>query len=299
MTNDLIVAPTGTNWTTGAGFLSGGKVLVDDLNSASADGVDIAIDSVMETLDILGLVLDPLGGIFQAGVGWLINHIGFLKEPVDAMLGDPAEITAVASTWANIGKAMADSCSEFGQEVGSVNAWTGEAADHYRASGSVYADLLGGAAGAAFALSGLVTATGVLVAMTRDAVFKAIAAFVERVVIYVISALASSWITFGASLEVAVAVIEVDAEMQAVSIETTVVKVEAEVTVYTGKLGRIAQKLEPIIQALERWKIRMDGSKLRAAMDLLDTRPGQIARQGVRQGDAARKNTEKHDHENP
>ena len=253
----------------------------------------------MGTLDILGLVLDPLGGIFSAGVGWLINHIGFLKEPVDAMLGDPLEIAAVASTWANIGQAMAKTSGEFGDELASVTSWKGTAADEYRASGGVYTDLLAGAAGAAYAMSGLVTATGVLVATTRDAVFKAISEFVERVVIYIISALASSWITFGASLEVAIGVIEVDADLQMASIETTTIKVEAEVTVYTGKLGRIAQKIEPIVQALERWKGRMDGTKLKQAMDLLSTPAGKAVKGGVSQGDGVRKNTEKHAHDHP
>lgn len=292
--NDLVVAPAGTNWATGAGFLSDGRTLINDLNSASADGVDIGIDAALETLDILGLVLDPLGGIFSAGVGWLINHIGFLKEPVDAMLGDPTEITAVASTWANIGAAMAKTSGEFGDEIRSVASWKGAAADEYRAAGGVYADLLGGASAAAYAMSGLVTATGVLVATTRDAVFKAISEFVERVVIYIISALASSWITFGASLEVAIGVIEVDAELQAASIETTTIKVEAEVTIYTGKLGKIAQKIEPIIQSLEKWKGRMDGSKLKKAMDLLSTPAGKTIKGGITQGDAVRKNAEKH-----
>jgi hypothetical protein len=66
MTNDLIAEPESGDWTSGVGFLSDGKAPIDDLNSASASGVDIAVDSVMETLDILGLVLDPLGGVFAA-----------------------------------------------------------------------------------------------------------------------------------------------------------------------------------------------------------------------------------------
>lgn len=293
MSNDLIAEPESGDWTSGVGFLSDGKGLIDDLNSASAGGVDIAIDSVMETLDILGLALDPLGGVFAAGVGWLVNHIGFLKEPVDAMLGDPEEIAAVAKTWANIAAALVEATGDLGHEFSSVGAWRGEASDHYRTAGGVYTGLVGSAGAAAVALSGLTTATGVLVAMTRDEVFKAVSEFVERVVLYVLAALASSWITFGASLEVAITVIEVDAEMQAASIETTTVRVEAEVTIYTGKLGRIAARMEPVIEALKRWHTRMESTNVGDVMTMLDAPGAKGAIETVKQLDGTVKELEK------
>lgn len=293
MTNDLIAAPESGDWTSGVGFLSDGKALIDDLNSASASGVDIAVDSVMETLDILGLVLDPLAGVFSAGVGWLINHIGFLKEPIDAMLGDPDEIAAVAHTWADVAAALLEATGDLSREFGSVDAWQGDAADHYRAAGGVYTGLVGSAGSAAAAMSGLVTATGVLVAMTRDEVFKVISDFVERVVLYVLAALASSWITFGASLEVAITVIEVDAELQAASIETTTVRVEAEVTIYTGKLGRIAAKMQPVIEALKRWHTRMDESDFGDVMKRLDDTRVKGGIETVKQLDGTMKELEK------
>lgn len=293
MSNDLIVAPQATNWTSGAGFLSDGKALVDDLNSASASGVDIAVDSVIGTLDILGLVLDPLGGLFAAGVGWLVNHIAFLKEPVDAMLGDPDEIAAVPNTWANIAESLLAAAGQLQNEFAAVGAWEGEAADHYRQAGGVYAELVDAAGAAAIAMSGLTTATGVLVAMTRDEVFKVVSAFVERVVLYILAAPASSWFTFGASLEVGIGVIEVDAEMQAVSIETTTARVEVEVTVYTGKLGQIARKIEPVISALQRWHDRMDGSTFGDAMRFLDTAGARATKKTVQQVDGTVKSVEK------
>jgi hypothetical protein len=291
--NDLIAAPESGDWTSGVGFLGDGKALIDDLNSDSTGAADIAVDSVMETLDILGLVLDPLGGVFSAGVGWLINHIGFLKEPIDAMLGDPDEIAAVAKTWANISAALFEATGDLSREFSSIDSWRGDAADHYRTAGGDYTGLVGAAAAAAAALSGLTTATGVLVAMTRDEVFKVVSDFVERVVLYVLAALASSWITFGASLEVAITVIEVDAEMQAASIETTTIRVEGEITVYTGKLGQIARKIEPVLHALERWKGRMEGNQFGRVMQALDERGPKATIETIKQLDGTIKELEK------
>jgi len=293
MSNDLIVAPEGTDWTSGVGFLGDGKTLIDDLTSSSTSAADIAVDSGMGTLDILGLVLDPMGGLFSAGIGWLVSHIGFLKEPVDAMLGDPEEIAAVASTWANISELLAKTAGELGSEFSSIHSWQGEAADHYRQAGAVYTGLDGSAAAAAAAVSGLTTAAGVLVAMTRDEVFRVVSEFVERVVLYILAALASSWFTFGVSLEAAVEVITFDGELQAVSIETTTTRVEMEITVYSGKLGEIAQKIQPIITALERWHQRMEGSHLGDVMKFLDKDGAKAVTETVKQLDGTVKELEK------
>src|SRR3954447_11386899 len=47
-------------------------------------------------MDVINLGGDPLGAISQAGFGWLIGHIKFLREPFDVLLGDANSITGSA-----------------------------------------------------------------------------------------------------------------------------------------------------------------------------------------------------------
>ena len=270
MSNPLIVAPESGDWASGGGLLEDGKSFVGDLSADSVDPLSTTLDGVTGALDILGLVTDPLGGFFQAGVGWIIEHVGFLREPFDALLGDPAQITAVAATWLKISESLKDTATKVGDEVSSVSSWQGDAANAYRKTAGGYQEMLTGGELAAGTIAGLVTAAGMLIGATRDWVLKTISSFVERVVIYIISALASSWFTFGASLEVAVTAIEVDGEMQVVSIQTTTVKVEVQVTVYTGKLGRIAAKIAPILTKLSTYAEQMENSGLTKFLDAVD-----------------------------
>lgn len=255
--NDLIIDAKSNNWATGGGILSDTRTLVNDLSSDTTDGLDISIDVAMETIAIIGLALDPLGGFFKAGVGWIIEHVEFLREPVNALLGNPNDIQAVASTWMNIGTYLMGTADDLDAEQGTITSWQGTASDHYRETLDAMALMTRGAGGAAMTMSGLVTATGVVTGTLRDELYKTIAAFVERVVIYIVTALASSWFTFGASLEVAIGVIEVDAELQAASIEVTTFRAEAQVTIYTGKLGHVAAKVLPILEKLKAWKAKM------------------------------------------
>ncbi|WP_328604338.1 hypothetical protein OG943_30345 [Amycolatopsis sp. NBC_00345] len=47
-------------------------------------------------MEALAVVADLFGAILAAGVGWLIEHVGPLKEALDKLAGDPNQITAHA-----------------------------------------------------------------------------------------------------------------------------------------------------------------------------------------------------------
>ncbi|MDS0149558.1 hypothetical protein, partial [Amycolatopsis sp. CM201R] len=54
----------------------------NDLKSAieSGDWASVALGAVGTALDALSMAMDPFGAILAAGVGWLIEHVGPLKE---------------------------------------------------------------------------------------------------------------------------------------------------------------------------------------------------------------------------
>src|ERR1044071_2262462 len=96
--------------------------------------VDGTLGAVGAGLDALALVSDPIGGLLQYGVAWLIEHVKPLSEALDWLAGDPGQITAHAQTWRHISAALRDRAGDLEQAVRrDVAEWTGSAADAYRA----------------------------------------------------------------------------------------------------------------------------------------------------------------------
>ena len=91
---ELIVAPE--NDRRGAvGDLEGAGVLSSwsDLGEALPtdrqwDPGEIGFAASAVALDSLDAAMDPLGALGSAGVGWLIEHVEFLHEPLDWLAGE-------------------------------------------------------------------------------------------------------------------------------------------------------------------------------------------------------------------
>ena len=66
------------------------------------DPLQIAFTGAAVALDGLDAVMNPLDGLATSGIGWLIEHVWWLHEPLDALAGDPTQITAQAQTWHNV-----------------------------------------------------------------------------------------------------------------------------------------------------------------------------------------------------
>lgn len=164
----------------GAGLVSS----VADLNSAFAegDGFSVAAAAAGVGLDALGFVVDPLGALAQAGVGWVIEHVWFLHEPLDALAGDPTRIVAAARTWHNVAVQLDAVAAAHRSSAAALPGWDGEAADAYRASVERYAHRLGSVGECAEVLSQLVLATGALIGTERALIRDWIAEFVVLVV---------------------------------------------------------------------------------------------------------------------
>ncbi|MBY8847936.1 hypothetical protein [Saccharothrix longispora] len=50
-------------------------------------------------LDTLGVALDPFEALGAAGVGWLVEHVRFLRAPLDWLEGDGERIKEVVARW--------------------------------------------------------------------------------------------------------------------------------------------------------------------------------------------------------
>jgi hypothetical protein len=71
----------------GGGILSDVASTITD--ARNGDWLNLGVDVATDALDLLGVAMDPLGSLASAGVGWLIEHISFLKEGLDKLAGSP------------------------------------------------------------------------------------------------------------------------------------------------------------------------------------------------------------------
>lgn len=210
MSESLIAEKEGPSPTAGAGLLTDVANLTGDHGA-----LDFALDGVSFGLDALSMTVDPFGAIASAGVGWLLNHVSFLRDFLDQLTGDAAQIEAVAQTWRNVERQLADASVQYQGVLFGVDTWSGAAADDYRTAACDYIRLLDAIAHECGTTAEGVEIAGILVGTERALVYEALSAFIGRCVVEAIAALASSWFTFGGSIAAFIAVVDVDASIQA------------------------------------------------------------------------------------
>ncbi|MBT0994540.1 hypothetical protein KIN34_09605 [Cellulomonas sp. DKR-3] len=83
--------------------------------------------------DLVGVAVDPLGTLASSVAGFLLDRFSWFQEALDVLVGDPAVVTAVGLTWANVGDtlaAQADRLIEIRDRT--AQHWHGPAADAFR-----------------------------------------------------------------------------------------------------------------------------------------------------------------------
>ncbi|KDN22083.1 RHS repeat-associated core domain-containing protein [Amycolatopsis rifamycinica] len=156
-----------------------------DLKSAieSGDWASVAMGAVGTALDALSMAMDPFGAILAAGVGWLMEHVGPLKEALNGLTGNPDEITAQSETWKNIATELGSVGEDLTAMVKADTAsWTGLGGDSYRQRAQDTVTLLETAQkGCEGASSGVKTA-GEVVAAVRALVRDIIAELIGHLI---------------------------------------------------------------------------------------------------------------------
>jgi len=121
-------------------------------------------------LDALGIAMNPFKGLAAAGIGWLIEHIGFLKEGLDLLAGDPGAVSAHAQTWTNIADFLRGSAEEFDASRSGLSDSAGDALNAYNDVVDAYLAAVQTAASHADKASSAINSSGVIVAVTRSLV---------------------------------------------------------------------------------------------------------------------------------
>lgn len=247
-----VATPTG-DWAAGSPELSDVKGLYDDI-ATDHDALASVFDAGGFALDVLGDIGDPLGAVLSSAIGWAIDHVSFLREPVDWLAGDPSSIQAATTTWTNVSTGMRTAAQTYADGLSALDAaaWSGDAADAYRKKAGQLIDALSGSATMAELEGAVIAATGGLCAAFRGAIFNAISEFAEQMVIRGLIALANSTWSFGASIAAWVIDLEIEAGLLSARIGAKIAELVEKAGRIAETLGKDGSKLQQIGEKLVR-----------------------------------------------
>lgn len=223
-----------TTATSGAGIADSYAGLVgaltNDSESSAGQIADVAISGAGAVVDTVVALADPLNALINAGVGWLLQHVSFLREPLDMLLGNPDAINAQISTLKQAAAQVRTEAQQHGQNVQQkLTSWQGQAADNYKQQMD---QLTGELTALSHTLDGTATMVGIsgtLVMTIRGIVYGLISQFISDLIEEALLALASSWFTLGGSV--------------AAFVGETVAKAAEVASKIAGKLSKLVEGL--------------------------------------------------------
>ncbi|ATY14885.1 type IV secretion protein Rhs [Amycolatopsis sp. AA4] len=183
MSNPLVAQrQDSTTWHSGINILDDAAGVYDGVQSGS--WVDAGISALGAGLDMLTVVMNPVGTLISYGLNWLIEHVKPLQDALNQLAGDGDQISAYSETWKNIGKATQQAAKDLAATVQQDTAnWKGAAADAYRANIGKKIDHINAAATCANTISTVVEVVGVITAavrcLVRDMITQAVGDFIQ------------------------------------------------------------------------------------------------------------------------
>jgi uncharacterized protein YukE len=220
---------------TGIGILDSTTDCVQAISSG--DWIEVGIDTSSVTLDVLSLVSNPAGALLSYGVGWLIEHVQALSEPLDWLAGRPEVISSQAEAWGGIAEAVREVRQDYARAVDTgLTGWHGTAAQAYHDRARDIDQLLNAASVAAEGIQVAITMSGMVVAAVRDQIREKIAELVGYLIFYAAELACSAGLA---------APVIADQAM------TLITRYAAEIAELVSKLLRTIKALMPLLRHLD------------------------------------------------
>ena len=150
-------------------------------------------------LDALGMVTDPLGSLLSVGIGWLIEHVGFTKQALDYLAGDPDAVTARANAWSLIANKLDTTAQAYTDSLAGLDGFQGGTAEAYRASVRGYAATVELSSSHARNASSAMNFGAMVVGVNRGMVKDTISNYASDLIVKWTTATALAPVSFGAS----------------------------------------------------------------------------------------------------
>lgn len=187
----------------GAGPLESAAQVADSYERMTKEGdyAEFGMNAAAFALDAFGVAVDPLGALATAGIGWLIEHVSFLREPLDWLAGDGDKIKAAVATWNEVAISLDQIAQQQHDAVRSqVSSWEQRAAEGFKASQGALAQEIAAMSKACVGVAEQVATAGTITAAIRGMIRDLIAMFVWEVIRNAAIALASSVVSLGSSM---------------------------------------------------------------------------------------------------
>ncbi len=223
------------NASAGAGFFEAAVGL--DKAVKENDQVAIGIGAAGMALETIGLVLDPIGSLLTAGIGWLIEHITILRWPLDILMGDPIGINAAAEALSAEKKKLEQWSTDHQTALETLmKDWSGNAADQFKKDMDAVTEQLNSLGGYLDQAGKNMKIAGGIVGAFRGIFRDLIAMLLATIIKGALIAAALAPVTFGASI--------------AIFIGTTIGTVATALGKIGAKLVQLGRKLGDLVQAL-------------------------------------------------
>ncbi|MGI5501095.1 hypothetical protein [Lentzea sp. CA-135723] len=127
-------------------------------------------------MGVAGFLADPLAGLIGAGFGWLIEHVPFLREPLDWLTGDQQQLDSMSKTWGNVANHLDQVSTDLEQWVKTdAGRWSGQEFRAYETFGVDKADTYAsGAQGISVLVNVCKTILNVVRGIVRDLISEAV-----------------------------------------------------------------------------------------------------------------------------
>ncbi len=236
----MTVPITASNSTTGAGVFDSwkqvgdsiGKVQTEHGGDLAAVSVELGINVISAVLDTVAFAMDPLAKLIAAGLGWLIEHVSFLKWPLDQVAGNPAEVTKVANELHKIGESLRNTGTSLDDTLkATITQWEGKGYDSFLKSINDRKGWIDANAKAADVAGYMVETTGALIGAVRSLLRDIITTILGDIISTMLIALALAIPTFGASIAVGVTKCVATVSVQVAAMMAKLAKVVA----YAGR----------------------------------------------------------------
>ena len=262
----------------GPGALDGSGIVAsanDLMHSRSP--VEAVPNGIAVGLSALGVIKDPFESALTAGVGWVIEHVAFLREPLDALAGNPRAIEAHAKTWQNVAKQLEATARQRASGVAELSGWQGDARLAYQTAATQQADKIQQACGAADELSRQVLLAGAAVGTVRSLIRDLIATFIAKVVERLILAGLTAIETLGLSAAAVIA----DIVVEGIALAGTIAGKIAELVKTLGHSSKVLTGLSGKMDDLSQGLGKVGAKAASELPDALGNRVSATIDQGV------------------
>ncbi|WP_089921388.1 hypothetical protein [Lentzea albida] len=233
-----------------------------DAESETEKALDITFNAIGAASATVMLAIDPLGSIIGAGVGWLIEHVSFLRDALNQVMGNPEEIQA--NVEAN--KARAAELRVLAEDhksgLATFDGWTGASSERFKASMDNMTHELEDLANAVETKAKIVAIMGMLVTVLRDIVRDLIAQLIGSLIGGALIAAAMMIPTFGASIPIFCGFAVGKAVALGVNIASRVARVVAALGRQMKRIGDLDEITKKVSKGWERFENSADVAEI-------------------------------------